>query len=54
MRDQVSRTEAGQGELDEELKETNTQLERYGQTIEQLEGQCGAGDIDGNERRKHC
>ena len=51
---QVSRAEAGRGELEEEPKEKDARLERDGRTIEQLEGQGGAGDDDGAERRKHC
>ena len=51
---QVSRAEAGRGELEEEPEEKDARLERDGRTIEQLEGQGGAGDDDGAERRKHC
>jgi hypothetical protein len=41
-RHQVSRAEAGRGELEEELGEKDARLERDGQTIKQLEGEGGA------------
>jgi hypothetical protein len=50
---QMSRAEAGRGELEEELEEKDIRLERDGRTIEQLEGEGGTGDDDGAEHRKH-
>ena len=50
---QVSRTEAGRGELEEELKEKDTQLERSGWTNDQLEGKGSARDNNGAERQKY-
>ena len=41
-RHQVSRAEAGRGELEEELEEKDVRLERDGRTIKQLEGEGGA------------
>ena len=50
---QMSRAEAGRGELEEELEEKDTRLEMDGRMIEQLEGEGGAEDDDGAERQKH-
>ena len=50
---QMSRAEAGRGELEEELEEKDTRLEMAGRMIEQLEGEGGAEDDDGAERQKH-
>ena len=50
---QMSRAEAGRGELEEELEEKDTRLEMDGRMIEQLEGEDGAEDDDGAERQKH-
>jgi hypothetical protein len=50
----VSRAEAGRGKLEDEPEEKDARIERDGRTMEQPEGQGGAGDDDGAERRKHC
>ena len=53
MGHQRSCAEAIQGELEEEPNKKDVRLERNGRTIEQLEGEGGAGDDNGAERQKH-
>ena len=53
MGHQVSRTEVGRGEQEEEFEEKDVQLKRDDPTIGQLEDKGGTRDNDGAERLKH-
>jgi hypothetical protein len=49
----MNRTEASRGELEENPGEKDTWIKRDARTLEQLEGQAGAGVNSSVEHRKH-